>query len=132
VRIVIDASVAAEYLLRTPLGTLATPLVDGARLFAPELLDAEVLAVVRKAVLSGRLEESRAIEVLTDLLDWDVERIPHRALVRDAWTFRHNVSAYDALYLAAARLCEAVVLTADGPLSRSPDQGVEIRNVGLK
>jgi predicted nucleic acid-binding protein len=58
--LVLDASAAAEYLLRTPLGREVAALVEGKRLFAPALLDAEVLAVVRKATLSGRLSPTRA------------------------------------------------------------------------
>jgi predicted nucleic acid-binding protein len=129
VRLVVDASIAVEYLLRTRVGLIAAPVIDEARLWAPELLDAEVLAVLRKAVRTGRLEESRAEDALADLVDWDVERLPHRSLVRSAWTFRHNASAYDALYLAAARLCGAAVITSDGPLSRSPVKGIEVRNI---
>jgi len=60
--LVLDASAAAEYLLRTPLGRQVAALVEGKRLFAPALLDAEVLAVVRKATLSGRLSPTRAQE----------------------------------------------------------------------
>jgi predicted nucleic acid-binding protein len=57
--LVLDASAAAEYLLRTPLGRQVAVLVEGKRPFAPALLDAEVLAVVRKATLSGRLSPTR-------------------------------------------------------------------------
>lgn len=72
--------------------------------------------------------EQRALQALDDLRDWDLERIPHRALLREAWGFRLNVSAHDALYLAAARLQDADVLTADGPLSRAPSMGVLVQN----
>lgn len=100
-----------------------------AALVAPELLDAEVIAVLRREVLAKRLEISRANEAVTDLLDWDVERIGHRELVRDAWKLRHNASAYDALYLAASRQRAATVLTADGPLARIPIAGFKIQNL---
>ncbi|MFZ8812703.1 MAG: hypothetical protein ACO2OU_02320 [Thermus aquaticus] len=42
-------------------------LVEGKRRFAPALLDAEVLAVVGKATLSGRLSPTRAQGALEDL-----------------------------------------------------------------
>ena len=64
--LVLDAS-AAEYLLRTPLGRQVAALVEGKRRFAPALLDAEVLAVVGKATLSGRLSPTRAQEALENL-----------------------------------------------------------------
>jgi predicted nucleic acid-binding protein len=43
IRYVIDASAAAEYLLRTPLGLKLAALIEQAFLLAPELLDVEVM-----------------------------------------------------------------------------------------
>ena len=72
---VVDASVAVEYLLRTPLGLTVADMIEGASLTAPELMDVEVVSVLRRAVLSGRLEEARARMVVADLTHWPVE--PH-------------------------------------------------------
>lgn len=129
---VIDASAAVEVLLCTPTGEHVAPAIDDAALFAPELLDAEVLAVLRKLVLGGRLDADRAQEAIDDLLAWEIERLRHRDLVRRAWQYRHNATAYDALYLAAADACGATVLTADGPLSRAALAGVVIHNVTVE
>jgi predicted nucleic acid-binding protein len=127
--LVIDASVAVEYLLRTPLGRRVAGRIEAADLVAPELLDAEILAVLRRACLTRRLAEGRARAALDDLVDWDLRRLPHVSLLQEAWTFRANVSGYDAFYLAAARLYEAPVLTADGPLARVRRTGVVVENV---
>ena len=127
--LVIDASIAVEYLLRTRTGRHAAHILEGGELAAPELLDAEVLAVLRREVLSRRLEAARAALAIGDLTRWDVERISHRSLLPDAWTLRANVTAYDALYVAAARARGASLLTADGPLSRAPGLGVVIQNI---
>ncbi|MCK6535267.1 MAG: type II toxin-antitoxin system VapC family toxin [Polyangiaceae bacterium] len=128
---VVDASIAVEYLLRTDLGQRVAMLVDATELFAPELLDAEVLAVVRRECLRGRLPEARAVEALEDLEAWPIERLPNRTLLRRAWCFRQNVSAYDALYLAAAEQCGSPVLTADGPLARAPSLGIVVQSVRI-
>jgi len=130
-RCVIDASVAAEFLLRTTLGRKIAEIVEGAFLAAPELLDVEVLSVLRRAVLRQRLEDRRARLALDDLAAWPIDRIPHAALLREAWRHRHNVSAYDAFYVAAARLYDAPLLTADGPLSRAPALGIVVQNIRL-
>jgi predicted nucleic acid-binding protein len=127
--VVVDASVAVEYLLRTDLGLQIEGILADRDLFAPELLDAEVLSVVRREVAAKRLPETRAHEAIEDLRDWGVERLSHRSLLMAAWRFRKNVSGYDALYLAAAEACTAPVLTADGPLSRAPSLGVVIQSV---
>lgn len=130
-RYVIDASVAVEYLLKTPIGLALADLIERAALIAPELMDAEVLSALRGAVLHGRLEEGRALEALDDLTDWPLERIPNRTLARLAWRHLHNVSAYDAFYIAAARAHDATLLTADGRLSRVPESGVVIQHIRM-
>lgn len=130
-KFVIDASAAAEYLLRTTLGLKVSELIDGAELAVPELLDVEILSVLRRAVLKKRLEDSRALLAIEDLAGWDVERISHSILIHDAWQFRHNISAYDAFYVAAARMYDAPLLTADGPLSKAPGLGIVVQNIRL-
>jgi predicted nucleic acid-binding protein len=80
-RYVIDASAAAEYLLRTPLGVKVGNIIEDGFVLAPELLDVEVLSVVRRAVLRRQLNEQRALRAIEDLLDWPIDRIPHKSLV---------------------------------------------------
>lgn len=128
-RVVVDASVAVEYLLVTPLHAVVEAVFRGAELLAPELIDAEVLAALRREVLAGRLDETRATEALDDLHAWRLRRLAHAPLLHDAWRLRHNVTAYDALYLAAAHRHGATLITADGPLARVPTAGVPIHNV---
>ena len=130
-RYVIDASAATEYLLRTPLGFKLAGVIEDAALLAPELLDVEVLSVLRRAVLRRQLAEQRALLAIEDLMDWSIDRIPHRPLVWEAWQHRNNVSAYDAFYVAAAGIANAALLTADGPLSRAPSLGIVVENIRL-
>jgi predicted nucleic acid-binding protein len=127
--VVIDASAAVEYLLQTAVGMRAAALIEDGDVSAPELLDAEVLAVIRREVLGGRLKESRATEAVSDLRDWGIERLSHRSLLDAAWELRGHVTAYDALYVAAARARGAALVTADGPLARAPALGVVVHNV---
>ena len=122
---------AVEYLLKTPIGLALAGLVESAPVFAPELLDAEVLSVLRGAVLGGRIEEGRAVAALDDLSGWPLDRIPNRTLARLAWRHLHNVSAYVAFYVAAACVHDATLLTADGRLSRAPGLGVVVHHVRM-
>ena len=131
-RFVVDASAAAEYLLRTQVGLRLDDVVDGALLMSPELLDVEVVSVFRRAVLHKKLEETRAAQAVEDLVAWPVDRIAHAQLVQEAWRHRHNISAYDAFYVAAARLYDASLLTVDGPLSRAPGLGIVVHNIQMK
>ena len=128
-RYVIDASAAAEYLLRTSLGLKVANMIEGAFLLAPELLDVEVLSVFRRALLRREINDQRALHAIEDLMDWPIDRIPHRSLAWAAWQHRNNVTAYDAFYVAAARLSDAPLITADGPLARAPSLGIVVENV---
>ena len=126
---VVDASIAVEYLLRTRVGEELEALLGDASLCAPELLDAEVLAVLRREHLRGRLKARRAAEAIADLRDWPIERIPHRGLLETAWRIRGRVTAYDALYVAAAQIEHATLITIDGALARTPGLGIVVHLV---
>jgi len=128
---VIDASAATEYLLRTPLGLKVAATTEDASLIAPELIDVEVLSVLRRAVMRREISEQRALLAIEDLVDWSIDRISHKPLLWLAWQHRDNVSAYDAFYVAAARISNAPLLTTDGQLSRAPKLGISIENVQL-
>jgi predicted nucleic acid-binding protein len=88
--------------------------------------------MLRRAVLHKKLETHRAGLALEDLVDWPIERISHTALVQEAWQYRNNVSAYDAFYVAAARIYDIPLLTADGPLARAPSMpSILVQNVRM-
>ncbi len=130
-RYVVDASIAVEYLLKTPLGLSVAGLVEGDYPLAPEVMDVEVLSVLRRAVLRGALEEPRALLALEYLTRWPVQRISHRDLIPLAWEHYQNVTAMDAFYVAAARVYSVPVLTADGRLARAPGLGVAVQYVRM-
>ena len=127
--IVVDASLAVEVLLRTPLGIGVAAQLEQVTLLSPDLLDAEVLSVVRRLTLAGEISDVRAGVALDDLSTWPIERVPSRLLLAHAWGYRHNVSGYDALYVAVAKIRGAPLYTADGPLARAPALGIEIHNI---
>ncbi len=130
-RYVVDASAAVEYLLQTPRGRIVADRLTGEELLAPELMDAEVLSTLRRHVMTSRINEARAQLPLRHLDTWAVSRLPLLPLVKIAWQHRHNVSAYDAFYIAAAIDNETRVITADGRLSRAPGLGIDILHVRL-
>ena len=129
---VLDASAAVEYLLESPFGARVAAVIAGARLIAPDTLDAEVMSALRNRVLQSAIDEARAVKALADLETLPVERIPYRPLIALAWQYYHNVTAYDALYVALAEVYGATLVTVDGHLSRAPASvlaGVAIHNI---
>jgi predicted nucleic acid-binding protein len=93
----------------------------GVRRHAPHLIDAEVGNVLRRHEQEGRLsteEAAHGLRAAAVLID---HRYPHVGpLGRLAWTLRHNLSFYDALYVALAASLQLPLLTADVRLSRAP------------
>jgi len=119
--IVVDASVLAPALADdTTDGDAARLSLHGHALAAPELIDLEVASVWRRQVTAGQLEMRRADLAIADLLALPLQRIPHQQLVTRCWELRQNLTLYDAAYVALAELLDAVLVTGDKRLSRSP------------
>ncbi len=124
--IVADASVVATALLDNEAdGPAVRARLRGERLAAPDLLDLEVLSVIRRLHAMGRVNEVRARQEIHDLTELNVERAPHRPLLRRCWELRHNLTPYDAAYVALAEASNATLLTADERLARAP--GIDCR-----
>jgi predicted nucleic acid-binding protein len=101
-------------------GALARERLLASDLHVPELADVEVLSVIRREVLAGRLTPERGAAALQDHAVLAVERYPHHPLLPRGWQLRHAVSAYAAQYVALAELLGATLVTADPRLSRAP------------
>ena len=65
-------------------------------------------AALRRALLSGAIEERRAEEAVEDYLDLPLTRHGHQALVLRLLEMHKNFSAYDATYVALAELLEGI------------------------
>jgi predicted nucleic acid-binding protein len=119
--IVVDASALVEYLLRTARGRALEPLFThpDADLHIPALCDVEVVAVLRRGLLGGRLDRVRAAEALEDLRDLPLIRHGHQLLVERILLLGRNFSAYDATYVALAERLDAALLTVDDRLTRA-------------
>lgn len=115
--VVIDASVMACALL---FAGPARARLSADNLRAPELIDAELLSVLRRLVLADKLQEGHALQALATATRLGLRRHPSRSLWPRAWELRPNLSAYDALYVALAEQLDAPLLTADARLARAP------------
>ena len=93
---------------------------------APHLLAVEVAQVVRRFAAAGAVDEQRGALALADLDDLGVELHPHEPLLPAMWRLRHNLSAYDAAYVALARVLDAPLLTFDAALAGAPGMAARI------
>jgi predicted nucleic acid-binding protein len=117
--IVVDASALLEALLRTPAAAaVEEPLFDVRHsLHAPHLIDIEVAQVLRRYAASGQIEPGRCQDALDDLSDFPLHRYPHDVLLPRVWELRHNLTAYDAVYVALAEALDARLVTRDRRLA---------------
>ena len=79
----------------------------------------EVVAALRRGLLTRRISIGRALEAVEDYLDFPLTRHGHQALLGRALQLRSNFSAYDATYVALAEQLKAELLTADAGLARA-------------
>jgi predicted nucleic acid-binding protein len=129
--IIVDASVIAPALADDDVdGERARSRLRGEQLMAPEVLDLEVLSVIRKALLAGALNQRRAGLALADFIDLDLKRVSHRPMLSRIWELRQNIMPYDAAYVALAEAVDATLVTGDRRLSRAPGPRCTIEYLG--
>lgn len=88
-------------------------------LHAPHLVDLEIAQVLRRYVRSGVISAERGAEALSDLVDFPLTRYPHFVLLTSIWEMRHDLTAYDAAYLALAEALDGRLITRDRALARA-------------
>jgi predicted nucleic acid-binding protein len=99
-------------------GQLARARLAAADLAAPDLIDVETVAVLRKRWLAGDLPDGRFRRAIVDLEDLELERYPTLGLIRRAFELRANATACDVAYVALAEHLRCALLTADERLRR--------------
>lgn len=124
--IVLDASA----LLLILLGTARLPSDVESPLCAPSLIDVEVASALRRLERAGRIDASRAVDLVDALARSPIDRFPHEPILRRAWQWRHDVSAYDAIYVALAEALGATLWTADRRLARRVEDHVTVQPLG--
>lgn len=96
-------------------------------LAAPDLIDVETVAVLRKRWLARAISTERFDAAVTDLQRLDFERVPTRRLIRRAYELRANITAYDATFVALAEALGCELLTADQRLAHATGPRCAIR-----
>ncbi len=114
--IVVDASAAVLGLLDD--GDARRRLATD-RLAAPHLVDAEVLHTVGRQVRRGVIEAADASRAVRSWQRLGVQRFPVVGMLDRVWELRHNVTAYDATYVALAEELDCPLLTADARLANA-------------
>ena len=121
--IVIDASILANVVGDdSPVGDAARNRVAVAvHVAAPDLVDVETVAVLRKRWIAGTMPDRRFKSAVEDLVALPIIRYPTGPLLLRAYELRANIAPYDAPYVALAEGLSCTLLTANKRLARSPN-----------
>jgi predicted nucleic acid-binding protein len=129
--LVVDASCLCEVLTGSPgaeeVRRWLAADVDHA---APHIVDVEVLGVIRRELMLGKLDQTAAELAIEDMRSWPGERFGHRFLLSRAWELRDTVRGWDAMYVALAEALDATLVTTDRRLADAADPTCRVETIG--
>lgn len=129
--LVVDTSAVLQALVALdPAPGLVDRLADDGDLHAPHLLDIEILHALRRLNALGELSDERAADARSDFRELAVMRYPHHDLSDRIWELRHNLTAYDAAFVALAETLEVPLITCDRRLGAAPGHSAHVEVFG--
>lgn len=124
--VVVDASVLIKALLNTgPDGEWAEAIVAGDSLHAPDLALAEATNVLRRLELARTITRAEANAAHEDLMQLNIELFSFEPFAERAWELRHNLTSYDAWYVALAEALRLPLATFDERLAKAKGPSCE-------
>ena len=125
--LVVDASCLYEVLADTARANdIRSRLASDTDHAAPSVVDVEVVSVIRRDYLLGRLDATAAGQAVEDLRDWPGELFGHQPLLGRVWELKGAVRAWDAFYVALAEVMQATLVTSDARLATAAGPRCEI------
>jgi len=126
---VVDCSIVIRLLANRPGDDLLRQRL-ARPIHAPTLIDAEVSSVTRGLAITTkpgvRITAERATQMLVDYAGLRIIRHAMRPLQTRVFELRHNVTAYDAMYVALAESLGLPLLTDDGKLAMASGHTADI------
>ena len=102
-----------------PQGAWAEQVIESGALHAPELLRVEVTNVLRRLERADEITTPEANAAYEDFMQLDVELFSFEDFSDRVWELRHNVTSYDAWYVALAEALELPLATLDERLPKA-------------
>lgn len=118
--IVVDASAALAGLLNAG---QARKVLATDRVWAPEVIDVEVVNGLRRCLARGQLDPKTAQAAVTTWRGLGVRRVGGLGLIGRVWELQEILDAGAASYVALAEALDCTVVTADAKLGAAP--GIE-------
>ena len=118
---VLDASVLAAAVVDTgPDGTWSEAAIAVGGLAGPELVLVETVNILRRMELTGRVSPTEASLLQARIMGLDLQLFPFAPFAERVWALRHNLTCYDAWYVAIAEAIGCPLVTLDRRLSLAP------------
>jgi predicted nucleic acid-binding protein len=92
-------------------------------------VEVEVAHALRRLVAAGDLTADQGMALLGAVPDLQMRQHPATPLLDRIWQLRHNVTPYDAAYVALAEQLGCPLLTTDVRLAASPGLRCEVQVV---
>lgn len=125
--LVVDTSAVLEAITaRDPASGLVERLAEDGDLHGPHLLDTELLHALRRMSLRNQISDERAEDALSDFAELALVRYRHQPFNDRVWELRHNITAYDATFIALAEALSAPLITCDARLAAAPGHSATI------
>lgn len=126
--VVLDASAVVALLLEAgDVGAWVAAQVAGSALAAPELVLYEAANVLHRQALSGAVSQPEASLAHADLVALHLQVWPYAMCAARAWQLRHDLTLYDAAYVAVAEQLKADLITLDVRLAGASGPRCPIR-----
>lgn len=118
---VVDSSVVVTALLDSgPHGEWAESVIAAGALHAPELVLVEAANILRKMERAKEISTAEANAAYEDLVQLNLEMFSFDPFAERIWELRHDLTSYDAWYVAIAEALRLPLATLDKRLARSP------------
>ena len=125
--VIVDASAVVALLSDYDgAGSWVAACIRGRRLTAPHLMPFEAANILRRLGLSGVLDGTTVSLAHGALIELMVDLVPHHLLAARAWELRHNLTTYDASYVALAEALELPLVTLDRRIAGAPGIRCEV------
>jgi predicted nucleic acid-binding protein len=128
---VVDSSVLVAALIDTgPHGVWAEGVLAKGSLHAPELALVEATNILRRLERAKLITTPEANGAQEDLMQLDIDLFSFEPFADRVWELRHNVTSYDAWYVALAEALKLPLATLDETLSKSNGVACEFLTPG--
>jgi predicted nucleic acid-binding protein len=129
--IVIDASALIELLYGSAAGTNVDERLLGAgEIHAPTLIDVEIASVIRRSLLASEMTMGDVRARFAILRGLNIHRDAVEPLLERVIDLRHDLTVYDAMYVALAEGLNAPLITCDRRLSSAPGNLATVEYLG--